>query len=111
MAAVLRFPATFPAAQIIGYYFTLFQSVLCKINEVGLKKIYTTTPELALALKMVPATAFSPVEHVENGFNLVMEEVGNILLRLKSDDEVSLKLSNLLAISKKSTLEVLAEPH
>ena len=27
----------------------------------GLKKAYTTTPELSLALKMLPATAFSPV--------------------------------------------------
>ena len=43
-------------------------------------------------VKMVPATAFLPVEQVEDGFNLVMEEVGDILLRLKSDDEVSEKV-------------------
>ena len=37
---------------------------------------------------MVPATAFLPVKQVEEGFDLVMEEVGDILLRLKSNDEV-----------------------
>ena len=88
-SAVNAFSTTFPTAQITGCYFHLCQSILRKINEVGLKKAYTTTPELALALKMVPATAFLPVEQVEDGFNLVMEEVGDILLRLKSEDEVS----------------------
>ena len=44
--------------QHIGFAFHLCQSVLRKINEVGLKKAYTTTPSLALALKMVPAADF-----------------------------------------------------
>ena len=57
-AAVNAFSTTFPAAQITGCYFHLCQSVLSKINQVGLKKANTTTPELALALKMVPTTAF-----------------------------------------------------
>ena len=57
-AVVNAFSTTFPAAQIAGCYFQLCQSVLRKMSEVGLKKAYTTTPELALALKMVPATAF-----------------------------------------------------
>ena len=58
-AAVNAFSTTFQAAaQITGCYFYLCQSVLRKINEVGLKKAYTKTPELAVALMMVPATAF-----------------------------------------------------
>ena len=56
--AVNALSTAFTAAQITGSYFRLCQSVLRKINEVGLKKDYTTTPELALALKMEPATAF-----------------------------------------------------
>ena len=92
-AAVNEFSKALPAARITGCYFHLCQSVLRKINEVGLKKAYTTTPELASALKMVPATAFFlPGKQVEDGFNLVMEEVGKILPRLKSDDEVSEKV-------------------
>ena len=101
-SAVNAFSATFPTAQITGCYFHLCQSVLRKINEVGLKKAYTTTPELALALKMVPATAFLPVEQVEDGFNLVMEEVGDILLRLKSEDEVSEKVEQFACYFQKT---------
>ena len=101
-AAVNAFSTTFPAAQITGSYYHLCQSVLRKINEVGLKKAYTTTPELALALKMIPATAFLPVEQVEDGFNIVMKEVGDILLRLKSDDEVSEKVEQFACYFRKT---------
>ena len=65
------------------------QSLLRKLKEVGLEKAFTTTPEFALALKMLPATAFLPVEQVKEGLISVMEEAGDILLKLKSDDEVS----------------------
>ena len=101
-AAVNAFSTTFPAAQITGCYFHLCQSVLRKINEVGLKKAHTTPPELALASKMAPATAFLPVEHVEDGFNIVMEEVGDMLLRLKSDDEVSEKVEQFVCYFQKT---------
>ena len=57
-AAVNAFSTALPAAQIIRYYFHFCQSVLRIINEVGLKKADTTTPELALAFQTVPATAF-----------------------------------------------------
>ena len=67
-AAVNAFSTTFPAAQLSGSYFHLCQSVLRKINEICLKKAYTATPELALALRMVPATAFLPAKRVEETF-------------------------------------------
>ena len=57
---------------------------------------------MALALRMVPATAFSPVEQVEEGFILVTEEVGDILLRLKSDDEVSEKVEKFACFFQKT---------
>ena len=101
-SAVNAFSTTFPTAQITGCYFHLCQSVPRKINEVGLKKAYTTTPELAIALKMVPATAFLPVEQVEDGFNLVMEEVEDILLRLKSEDGVSEKVEQFVCYFQKT---------
>jgi len=101
-AAVKTFSTKFPAAQITGCYFHLCQSLLRKINRVGLKQAYTTTPEFALALKMVPATTFLPVEQVEDGFNLVMEEVDNILLRLKSNDEVSEEVEQFACYFKKT---------
>ena len=100
-AAVNAFSITFPAAQINGRCFHFCQSVLRKLNEVGSKKAYTTTIELVLALKMVPATDFLPVEQVE-GFNLVMEEVGDILLRLKSDDELSEKVEQFACYFQKT---------
>ena len=57
-AAASAFSTRFPAAQITRCYFHLCQSVLRKMSEIGRKEAYRTTPELALALKMVPATAF-----------------------------------------------------
>ena len=57
---------------------------------------------MALALKMVPATAFLPVEQVEDGFNIVMEEVGDILLKLKSDDDVSEKVEQFACYFQKN---------
>ena len=60
---------------------------------------------------MIPATAFLPVEQVEDGFDIVMEEVGDILLRFKSDDEISEKVEQVACYFQKPTLEVLAEPH
>ena len=101
---VNAFSTAFPAAQITGCYFHICQSVLRKINEVGLKKAYTATPELALVLKMVPATPFLPVEQVEDGFNLVREEVGDILLRLKSDNEISEKIERFACYFQKMYL-------
>ena len=109
-AAVNAFSAAFPAAQITGCYFRLCQSALRKINDIGLKKAYITAPKLLFVLKMVPEIALLPVEQVEEGFNLVMKEVGDILLRFKSDDEASEKVYFLLATSRQPTLEVLAEP-
>ena len=66
-AVVNAFFTTFSAAQITGCYFHLCQSVLRKINEVGLKQLYNA-PELALVLKMVSATAFSILEKVRESF-------------------------------------------
>ena len=61
---------------------------------------------------MLPATAFFlPVEQVEEGFKSIMDEVGDILLRFKSDDEVSEKVEQFACSFQNPTLEVLAEPH
>ena len=52
---------------------------------------------------MLPATAFSPVEHVEEGFNLVPEEVEDILLRFrKPDAEVSEKVEQFACCFQKT---------
>ena len=51
---------------------------------------------------MVPATALLPLEQVEDGFNLVMEEVGDIPPRLKSDNEVSEKVEQLACYFQKT---------
>ena len=51
---------------------------------------------------MLLSSAFLPVEQVEDGFNLVMEEVGDILLRLKSEDEVSEKVEQFACYFQKT---------
>ena len=45
---------------------------------------------------------FLSVEQVEDGFNLVMEEVGDIFLRLKSDGEVSEKVEQFACYLQKT---------
>ena len=44
------------------------------------------------------------MEQVEDGFNIVMEEVGDILLRLKSDDEVSERVEQLACYFRQDAL-------
>ena len=110
-AAVNAFSTTFPTAQITGCYFHLCQSVLRKINEVGLKKAYTTNPELALALKMVPATAFFNSGAGWRRFQFSNGRGRRHPAEINLTMEFQKKSSILLAFSKKPTLEVLAKPH
>ena len=49
-ATVIVFSSTFPAAQITGCYFRLCQSVVRKMNEVGLKSSYND-PRIGLSLE------------------------------------------------------------
>ena len=50
-AAANEFCTTFPAAEFTGCYFHLCQSVLIKINEVGLKKSLYNNPRVGVSLE------------------------------------------------------------
>ena len=96
------FNEVLPDTQIAGCYFHLCLSFNRKINELGLKKIYETNSEIALVLRMVPALAFLPVYRIEEGFNLVMEEIADTLAKLKVADDIAENLEKLLSYFQKT---------
>ena len=59
----------FPDAAIKGCYFHLCQSLLRKINSVGLKSDYECNVEVKLTLKSLAALAFVPVNDVRDLFD------------------------------------------
>ena len=50
------------------FFFHLNQSVIRKVNELGLKRRYETENDFAMLIKSLPALAFVPVDEVEEIF-------------------------------------------
>ena len=80
-AALNAFSKKFPHAEISCCYFHLTQSFNRKINEIGLKTYYENFPEFNLALRMLPALAHVPPAHVKASFELVIEEITDVIER------------------------------
>ena len=59
----------FPQAQIYGCYFHLGQSRWRKIQENGLQLLYMQNENVRMALKMLLALAFLPVDEVSDAFD------------------------------------------
>lgn len=72
-AAMNAFRTAYPDARITGCYFHLCQSVIRKVNEVGLKTAYETDNEVRGYVRCLPALAFVPVEDVLEAFELLVE--------------------------------------
>ena len=71
----------FPNAKVSCCYFHLNQSFNRKINELGLKTFYENFPDFNLALRMLPALAHVPPSHVKASFELVIEEITEVIDR------------------------------
>lgn len=67
----------FPDAEVKGCYFHLYQSLIRKINSVGLKTKYETNVETKLKLKSLVALTFVPVNDVRNVFNQLIATFPN----------------------------------
>jgi len=59
----------FPQAEIKGCYFHLSQSILRKINNVGLKAVYESDIDIKLRLKSLAALSFVPMADVKTVFD------------------------------------------
>ncbi|GLV33463.1 hypothetical protein CBL_20200 [Carabus blaptoides fortunei] len=61
----------FPHAVVKGCYFHLNQSVIRKINSVGLKKMFETSVDAKLKLKSLAALSFVPENDVRKVFDIL----------------------------------------
>lgn len=72
-ATINAFADAYPSAVVTGCYFHLSQSVLRKVNEVGLKTIYESNDEVRGFVRCLPALAFVPAADVVEAFELLVE--------------------------------------
>lgn len=70
---VLR--AAYPAARITGCYFHLTQSVLRKVQELGLKTAYETDETFCQFARCLSALAFVPENDVADAFDELVEDL------------------------------------
>ena len=61
----------FPQTHIYGCYFHLGQSLWRKIQENGLQRLYLQDENVRMALKMLLALAFLPVDEVSDAFDSI----------------------------------------
>lgn len=74
-AAMNAFEAAFPAATVTGCYFHLTQSVIRKVNEIGMKVDYQNDDALRTFVRCLPALAFVPINDVVEAFDLLAENM------------------------------------
>ena len=82
-ASINAFRQVFPNVVVSGCHFHLGQSVLRKVNELGLKKTYCSDQEFALHCRMLYSMAYLPVDKVPEGLEIIrtsMPAVGKPLV-------------------------------
>lgn len=72
-AAMQAFTAGFQTADITGCYFHLCQSVIRKVNEIGLKTDYETDDTIRGCVRCLPALSHVPAADVLAAFELLIE--------------------------------------
>ena len=95
----------FPNTEISCRYFHLTQSFNRKINEIGLKTYYENFPEFNLALRMLPALVHVPPAHVKASFELVIEEITDVIEREQFEESVLEKMDELAIYFKSTYIE------
>ena len=74
-AALTAFCNAFPAARVTGCYFHLSQSILRKINEIGLKVEYETNDAVRDSIRCLAALAHIPVDDITDTFDDLVESM------------------------------------
>lgn len=77
-AAMNAFRHNFEQCSVTGCYFHLCQSVLRKVNELGLKTVYETDEELRIKVRCLPALAFVPIDYVSEAFDMLSETMPHV---------------------------------
>ena len=72
-AAMNSFQQVYPLATITGCYFHLCQSVLRKVNEIGMKREYENNPDMRSFIRCFPALAFVPTDDVSAAYDRLVE--------------------------------------
>ena len=70
-AAINVFEEVFPSAVVTGCHFHLGQLVMRKVNELGLKTIYTSNQEFALHARMLYGLAYVPAADVPTALEII----------------------------------------
>src|SRR5688572_33055347 len=73
--AITAFEAAYPTATVTGCYFHLTQSVLRKVNDIGMKVDYQNDDALRACVHCLPALAFVPPCDVLEAFELLAESM------------------------------------
>ena len=58
--AIIAFTAAYPNARILGCYFHLKQSILGKVNKIGMKSDFESDDNFRIAVRCLPALAMVP---------------------------------------------------
>jgi hypothetical protein len=74
-AAINAFHESFPDAAIDGCFYHLSQSVYRKVQTSALQEQYAWNEAFSLAIRLLPALAFVPPEHVIDAFERVQENL------------------------------------
>ena len=74
-ASMGTFREKFPNARTTGCYFHLAQSVIRKVNEVGLKTEYESNDDIRIGIRCLAALSHVPVTDVPEAFDLLTESL------------------------------------
>jgi len=72
-AAMDAFATAFPEAHISGCYFHLCQSLIRKVQEVGMKSAYESDSAICSMIRCLPALAFVPLADIEVCFEALCD--------------------------------------
>ena len=74
-AAINTFAEVWPRANIKGCFFHLSQSVYRKVQDLGLKTIYSNDTEFSINVRMLPALAYLPSQFVLKAFETLKSQL------------------------------------
>uniref|UniRef100_H3ADF3 MULE transposase domain-containing protein n=1 Tax=Latimeria chalumnae TaxID=7897 RepID=H3ADF3_LATCH len=74
-AAMSAFRKAFPDATLRGCYFHSCQSVICKVQEIGMKESYKRDPDFSKAVLCLPALSHVPDEDIQEAFEIRCENM------------------------------------
>ena len=72
--AMDTFGRQFPGVSLTGCHFHFSRSIIRKVSELGLKRLFETNPDFAVSIKMFIALAFVPEGDVEDRLGELMDD-------------------------------------